>query len=172
MQSHNKTKKLTDSGALIALAFIIGYFESLLPVFIPIPGIKIGLANLVVVVALYHFGVGMAFRISFVRILLTGFTFGSVSSMLYGMAGGMLSLLLMVILKKTNCFSVIGISMAGGVFHNVGQLLMALLVLETPALMYYFPVLLCSGMITGVFVGIVAHFMEIPLKKWKIVENR
>ena len=127
-------------------------------------GIKLGLSNLVIVIALYRLGAGYAFFVNIVRIMLSGLLFGGLSAMLYSLAGGMLSLVVMLILKKTDKFSPAGISMAGGVFHNVGQLTVAALITNTGKIFLYMPVLLISGLITGVLIGIAAIFV---LKKLK-----
>ena len=153
MDSKRKTEKIADYGALTALAFLFAYLESLIPIPIGIPGIKIGLANIVVVTALYHMKAGDAFAIAMLRIILSGFTFGSVSSMIYSLAGGILSFFGMLILKKTEKFSIMGVSLAGGVLHNVGQMAAAAIILETIELLYYAPFLLIAGMITGVLIG-------------------
>ncbi len=110
---------------------------------------KLGLANLIIVIALYKMRLFEVFLLSIVRILLSGFIFGNYFSILYSLAGGLLSLAVMALLKKLGGFSVIGISVAGGVFHNVGQLLTAMVVVETFSVIYYVPVLLVAGVITG-----------------------
>jgi len=156
-----KTKaiKMAFYGMLIALAFIFSYIEVLIPFNFGIPGIKLGLANIVVLVALYTFGVKDAFVISCIRILLVGFTFGNLFSMLYSVAGGLLSWLVMCLLKQMKGFSVIGISIAGGISHNVGQIVVAAIVLNTIALGYYLPFLLIAGMVTGLLIGILGHII-------------
>lgn len=141
-------------GLLIALALIVSYVEALVPLPIPVPGIKLGLANVVVLSVLCLFGVKQAFFVSLVRIVLSGFLFGNLSAILYGLAGGILSLLVMAFLQRTGKFSVVGISIAGGVAHNLGQLIMASLVVENVTLFSYAPVLLVAGVITGVLIGI------------------
>lgn len=156
-----KTKaiKMAFYGMLVALAFIFSYIEVLIPFNFGIPGIKLGLANIVVIVALYAFGAKDAFVISCIRILLVGFTFGNLFSMLYSVAGGMLSWLVMCSLKRMKGFSVIGISIAGGISHNVGQIVVAAIVLKTVALGYYLPFLLIAGMITGLLIGVLGHII-------------
>lgn len=151
---------------MIALAFIFSYLESLIPLPLGIPGIKLGLANLVVVLALFQLGIKAAITVSIVRIILVGFSFGNLSSMLYSLAGGILSLCVMILLKQTGKFHVIGVSLAGGVFHNVGQLIMAVWVLETGKLVYYAPILMVAGVVTGGLIGIAANGMLPVLKKW------
>ena len=146
-------------GMLVALAFIFSYIESLIPISVGIPGIKLGLANMVVIVTLYLMGAGPAFMLFLVRIVLTGFTFGNLAMMMYSLAGGMLSMLVMVIARKTKLFSVTGVSVLGAVFHNVGQIIMAALVVENSSLFYYLPVLLVSGVVFGIIIGVVGSVL-------------
>ena len=157
--------KVAYFGVFTALALIFSYVESLIPIHMGIPGVKLGLANLIVVIALYKMSIKEAYILSVVRIVLAGFMFGNLFAILYSLAGGMLSLTIMCILKKTNRFSVFGVSMAGGVFHNVGQLVMAIIVLESVSIGYYFPVLLISGLLTGFVIGVIAHEIIKRLKK-------
>ena len=158
-------KKAAYMGMLTALAFVFSYIESLLPINLGIPGVKLGLANLVVIVALYTMGLRAAFTLSLVRIILAGFTFGNPASMVYSLAGGMLSLLVMVLGRKAKLFSVTGVSVLGGVFHNVGQILVAMLVMENANLAYYLPVLVLSRTAAGVLIGIMAAILVKRLKK-------
>lgn len=149
------TNKLALSGVLTALAAIFSYVEALIPFSFGVPGIKLGLANVVIVFALYSIGPRFALLISVVRILVVSSLFGSPAIAMYSLAGALLSLAVMVPLQKTGKFSMIGVSMAGGVFHNIGQLVVAALVVETMQILYYFPVLLIAGMITGILIGII-----------------
>jgi heptaprenyl diphosphate synthase len=160
-------KKVAVSGVLIALAFIFSYVEMILPISVGIPGVKLGFSNIVSLVALYVLGEKMAAQITLVRVILVGFTFGSLSSMLYSMAGAVLSLLAMILTKKWDKFTIIGVSTLGGVMHNIGQLLMAVLVLKTVPFFYYTPILIISGMITGILVGFLG--MEIQKRLDKLV---
>ena len=146
-------------GVFTALALIFSYVESLIPIQLGIPGVKLGLANLIIVIALYKMRLSEVFLLSIVRILLSGFLFGNYFSILYSLAGGLLSLAVMALLKKTGDFSVMGISMAGGVSHNVGQLVVAMLVVETFSVGYYLPVLLVAGLVTGFLIGVAAGEM-------------
>lgn len=143
-------------GVFTSLALILSYVETLIPISFGIPGIKLGLANLVIVIVLYTYGGKEAFLLSVTRILLSGFLFGNLSMILYSMAGGVFSLAIMVLLRKTGGFSIQGVSIAGGVFHNIGQLLLAMMIVETYQVGYYFPVLLISGLVTGLLIGIVS----------------
>jgi len=151
--------RVAHFGVYTALALIFSYVETLIPINFGIPGVKLGLANLIIVVALYKMNLKEAYMLSIVRVVLSGFIFGNLFSIIYSLAGGLLSLTVMAILKKLNQFSTIGISMAGGVFHNVGQLMMAIIVLESINIAYYFPVLLISGVFTGLLIGIIANEM-------------
>lgn len=148
-------KKTAYMGMLVALAFIFSYIESLIPINVGIPGIKIGLANMVTIVTLYTIGVVPAVVLSLVRIVLTGFTFGNLAMMMYSLGGGMLSLLVMVIARKTKLFSITGVSVLGAVFHNIGQIIVAAIVVENSSLFYYLPVLLVSSVVFGVVIGMV-----------------
>ena len=149
-------RKTALTGMLVALAFVLSYIETLIPVNLGIPGAKLGLANLVVMVALYTLGTKEAFALSMVRILLTGLTFSSMAAMLYSFAGGILSFVVMVIAKKTKLFSATGVSVLGGIFHNAGQILVAMWVLDTSTLIYYFPVLAVTGIVSGTVIGLLA----------------
>ena len=147
------SRKTAFCGLVLALALIAGYVESLIPVAVAIPGIKLGTANSVILILLYMVGVKEAFIVNISRVVLSGFLFGSMSSILYSLSGAIVSLLIMTMLKKTDRFSISGVSMAGGVAHNIGQLTMAALVLETSAVWYYLPVLIISGSLTGLLIG-------------------
>lgn len=156
---NSKARRVALYGMLTALAFILSYVESLVPVTAGIPGVKLGLANLVVVIALYTLDLKGAFVISVVRIVLSGLTFGGLFSMLYSLAGGLLSFAVMAILSRKKVFGTVGVSVCGGVAHNIGQLLVAMAVLETESVWYYFPVLLISGSVAGVLIGLLGGWM-------------
>lgn len=151
------TKKIAYSSMLVALAMIFSYVEVLIPFSFGIPGIKLGLANLVVVIGLFILKPFQVFGILVVRIILSAFMFGNMSSLIYSLAGGVLSFFVMLLLKKFKGFSMTGISMAGGVIHNVGQLMIASCVVENLHVLYYMPVLLVAGLITGMLIGIVGQ---------------
>ena len=159
MRSLTETRgsaRIAACGVLTALALIFSYIEFLVPLPIAIPGIKLGLANIVCLVCLYALGEKHAFLINVTRIALAALLFGSVFSALYALAGGIVSFAVMALLKRTKRFSVCGVSMAGGVFHNLAQLAVAGLLVESAQVFYYFPVLLLSGMATGIGIGILA----------------
>lgn len=154
-------------GVFTALALIFSYVETLIPVSFGIPGIKLGLANLIIVIALYRLKLKEAYLLSVTRVLLSGFIFGNYFSILYSLAGAFLSLSVMALLKRDGGFSVIGVSIAGGVSHNIGQLMVAVLVVETYQVTYYLPVLLIAGLLTGGLIGIVSSEMLKRLVNYK-----
>lgn len=158
-------KKMTSFGMLIALAFIFSYLESMLPLQLPVPGMKLGLANIVVVTALYCWGEKEALFLSVIRMFLVSITFGNIAALIYSLAGGVLSLAMMVLARRLRWFDTIGVSVVGGVFHNVGQILAAIVILETGKLVYYLPVLIVSGVVTGALIGIVGGELVKRIKK-------
>lgn len=160
-----ETRKIARMGLLTALALILSYVESLIPAFVAVPGVKMGLANIVVVFALYTLGPEEAAIVSIIRVLLSSLLFGSILSLSYSAAGAVISLLSMIILMKTKIFGVTSVSVTGGVFHNLGQILVACLVLETDVLLYYLPVLILSGTITGAVIGIASSIVIKRLQK-------
>lgn len=153
-----KTKRLVLLAMLTAVAMILSYVESLLPS-VGIPGVKMGLANIAVIFALFRFGWKEAAALSLVRVVLVSLLFGSVGAMLYSLAGAVLSLAVMALLRRIGRFSTVGISVAGGVAHNAGQILMAMLILQTKQLLGYLPVLAVSGIAGGVLTGLAAALL-------------
>lgn len=154
-----KTKKIAVLALAIALAMILSFVESQIPAFVAIPGVKIGLANIAVVFVLYKLGWKEAVLISLVRVFMVSVLFGTAVSLFYSVAGAVLSLTGMVLLRKTGLFSTVAVSVTGGVLHNVGQILMACLLLETNVIVYYLPFLILSGVIAGVVIGVVSAIM-------------
>lgn len=152
-------------GMFIALAFVFSYVESIIPMPHIIPGVKLGFANIVVLTSLYALGVKEALIISIIRIILVGFTFGNMFSIIYSMAGGILSWIAMSLCKKIKKFSMVGVSIIGGVFHNVGQIVVAAIVVGTKSIMYYLPILLVAGVITGLLIGILGGVLLKVQKK-------
>ena len=146
-------------GVFTALALTFSYVETLIPIQFGIPGVKLGLANLVIVAVLYKATLKEAYLLTVVRVLLAGFIFGNYFSIIYSLAGALLSLSVMALLKRAGGFSVIGVSIAGGVFHNIGQLLIAMAVVETFQVVYYVPALLVAGLLTGCVIGILTREM-------------
>lgn len=157
-------KKTAYMGVFLAFALILSYIESLIPFYFGIPGMKLGLANLIVVVMLYLAGTKEAFVISVLRILLSGFLFGNMFGILYSLAGGLLSFFVMWLVKRAGHFHTVTVSVCGGIFHNVGQLLVAALVVENYNVLYYMPVLLVAGILTGFVIGILADEIGKRLK--------
>lgn len=160
-----KSNKVSQMGLLIALAFVLSYLESLLPIQFGIPGVKLGLANIVVIIAIVQFDEKEAFFLTLAKAILVGVTFGSLYSMAYSMAGGILSTIVMVIMHRTGKFSVVGISEAGGAVHNIGQVLVAMIVLKSMDLKYYLGFLVICGLITGFIIGITAKSILCHIRK-------
>ncbi len=152
------TRKLTMLAMTMAVAMVLSYIESQIPAFVAVPGVKVGLANIAVIFALYRFGFKEACLVSVVRVLVMSMLFG-LGAIFYSMAGAVLSLLGMVILKKTGLFSEISVSVAGGVLHNLGQIIAACIILETNAVKYYLPFLILSGVLAGAVIGTAAGFL-------------
>lgn len=161
MQSYNNSKasNITRLAMLTAIALLCGYIEYLIPFNFGIPGIKLGLANLITVYALYDLGYKDAFIVNISRIILTSLLFGSFYSFFYSLIGGMLSLTCMWIFKKLDFFYILGVSIIGGITHNLGQLLLAIFIVRELKVAYYTPVLLLSGTITGALMGILTQLV-------------
>jgi heptaprenyl diphosphate synthase len=152
-----KSSKTAFLGMFVAVAMIFSYIESHIPPLVSVPGIKLGLPNIAIIVILYKLGWKEALTVSLLRVVLSSLLFGSVLTMAYSIAGALLSLLVMVLMQKSKLFSTVTISVVGGVFHNIGQISVAILVLETTELIYYLPMLLLSGTIAGVVIGLIAY---------------
>ena len=154
-------RKTAELGFFLAVAMILSYIESLIPLSFGIPGIKLGLPNLVVVMLLFgqRYGSKEALLVNGMRIILSGFLFSNLYAILYALAGATFSFIAMLTGKRFHCFSVIGVSVLGGVFHNIGQIVVAMLVVETFAVSYYIPFLIVAGTITGALLGLIV--MEI-----------
>lgn len=148
--------KIAYWGVFLALALVCSYVESLIPISFGIPGVKLGLTNIVVILMLYTIGAKDAILISVLRIILAGFMFGNAFSIIYSLAGGILSFVVMLLLKNTGKFKILSISTAGGISHNVGQLIVAALVVENYNILFYVPVLIIAGIITGFLIGLLA----------------
>lgn len=154
MKERKSARNTAVYGMLIGLAFIFSYLEAIIPIPVPIPGVKLGLANLVVIVGLYTIGIPGTIAVALIRIVLVGFTFGNVSSMLYSLSGGIVSLILMIAFRKLNWFSQTGVSIIGGIGHNIGQLMMAAFITETAGVFYYLPFLMVAGVVSGAVIGL------------------
>ena len=162
-----KAKKLTMYALLTALAMILSYLESLIPLSFAVPGIKMGLPNIVIVFALYKLGFRPAVCISIIRVLLVSILFGNLMSMAYSLCGAVLSLAVMWLLRKSGKFSSVGVSVAGALGHNVGQVACAMALLETAGLAYYLVPLCISGTVAGILIGICGGIIvnRIEIKK-------
>lgn len=148
--------KIAYWGVFLALALVCSYVESLIPISFGIPGVKLGLTNIVVILMLYTIGAKDAILISVLRIILAGFMFGNAFSIIYSLAGGILSFVVMLLLKNTGKLKILSISTAGGISHNVGQLIVAAFVVENYNILFYVPVLIIAGIITGFLIGLLA----------------
>lgn len=148
-----QNKQIAQKGLLIAAAFVLSWLEAQFSAWIPFPGMKIGLTNLVVLTALYKLGAKDALLLNVLRIVLAGLSFGTVFSFAYSLAGGMLSTMLMIALKRTGHFGIMGVSILGGVSHNTAQILVAVLLLSTSQITYYLPVLWIAGCVSGLVIG-------------------
>ena len=154
------TKKLTLLGLLTAIALLLSYVEALLPpIFVAVPGIKMGLPNIAIIFVLYRFGLKEAAAVSLVRLAAVALLFGSAMTLIYSLAGAVLSLALMSLLKKSNLFSMIGVSIVGGVSHNLGQILVAMWLMETAEIGYYMIILTVTGTIAGILIGLAGSFV-------------
>jgi heptaprenyl diphosphate synthase len=167
--SNDIGRRVALTGMMASLALIFSYVEVLFPFNAGIPGVKLGLANLVPLIILYRLDARYAFAANLIRVILAGLLFSGLFAALYSLAGSLTSFLVMYLLKKTRLFSVIGVSTAGGVFHNLGQLTVAMLAVSGPQLIHYMPVLIISGMIAGIIVGIGAAILldRIPEKLFR-----
>ena len=155
MNINTKTNKIALYGVLTALAIILGYVEMQLPAFFAIPGIKPGLTNIVVVVALYSLGDKSSLFINFVRIAIVSMLFGTLMAFIFSAVGGILSTTVMILLKKTGKFSSVGVSAVGGVSHNIGQIIVAMFVTGTANIAWYLAILWITGTVSGVLVGFI-----------------
>lgn len=164
-QDRNLLHKTAYIGMFLAVALICSYIETLIPFSFGIPGVKLGLTNVVIVLMLYTVGEKEAFLVSILRIVLVGFLFGNMFSILYSLSGGLLSYVMMVLLRKTECFSCISVSVAGGISHNIGQILVAAWIVQNFNIMFYIPVLLVAGLVTGLVIGILAQELIVRLPK-------
>ncbi len=163
-----KPKKIAFIGLTLALAMILSFVESRIPPLVAIPGIKIGLPNLVIVFLLYRVGWKEAALVNVLRVALVSALFGNVQSFVFGIVGASVSLVGMSLLKKTDLFSCIAVSIVGGILHNVGQIVTACFWTETAQIAFYLPVLLASGMVAGAVIGLVSGLLVKRLEKLKL----
>lgn len=161
-------KKLTTLGILASLAMVLSFVETLLPpIYAAVPGIKIGLANIVSVFLLYRFSVKDTAIVTLIRVLTVAMLFGNLMTLSYSIAGAVLSIMVMALLKKTNLFSTVGVSIAGGVAHNLGQIIVAIFITSTIEIGYYMIFLCISGVLSGTLIGIVGALVLKYTKKLK-----
>ena len=167
MRTHpdRKTKNIALFGIMVALSMLLSYVETLIPMPIPIPGIKLGLANLVTVIVFQLIGVKEAWLIAIARILLNSLLFGNLYALAFSLAGGVLSLLFMAGAMRTGWFSVLGVSITGGVMHNIGQIAAAAVLLQAAAVLSYIPALIIGGVISGALIGLAAFLILNRIKK-------
>ena len=166
---HKRTKRVASLGVFTALALLLSYVEFLLPpLFVAVPGIKIGLPNVIIILALYMVGLRSAIAISLLRVILSSILFGNAMVFAYSIAGAILSITVMAILKKTDILSPVGVSVAGGVAHNLGQTIVAVILLDTPQIAYYMIVLTLTGIASGAFVGLLGGFLMKRIPKNKL----
>lgn len=165
----NYVKRIAYLGVCIAVAMICSYIETLIPFFFGVPGMKLGLTNFVILFVLYTVGMRDAVAVSVIRVFLVGVLFGNAFSILYSLVGGMLSLLVMWMLKRLGRFKMISVSAAGGIAHNLGQIIVATIIVKNYNVMYYFSFLMICGLLTGVLIGVIAQEMviRIPESLWK-----
>lgn len=159
------TKRMVTLSALIAVAMILSYVESMIPAFVAVPGVKMGLSNIATVFALYFLGWPYAICVSLVRVCLSAPLFGNVVGLIYSLSGAALALLVMILLKNFDLFSNVGVSVAGGICHNAGQIIAACIVMKTSAISVYFIPLVISGTVSGVLIGVVSGMLVERLKK-------
>jgi len=168
----SRTKRMVYLAMLVTVAMMCSYIESILMIPVGIPGVKPGLANGITIVVLFLYGKKEAGIVSFIRILLSTLLFGNVSALVFSVTGFLCSFAVMLVLKRSRLFSVISISVAGGVAHNTGQMIMAAVLMETAGLLYYIPVLIIAGMGFGIAVGIIAAILIKRLTIIGVMENR
>ena len=166
MQSQNSpAKSIALSGILVALALLFSYIEHLIPIPVPVPGVRLGLANLVTLMGIFFLNPIQVFCILTARILLSGFMFGNLTSILYSLAGGLVSLTFMYFIKHLKVFSPLGISISGGVIHNIAQLAVAAIMLKSTSIILYLPALLIAGAVAGTVIGIVGRYVSEYINK-------
>ncbi len=165
------TKKLTTLALLVSVAMILSYIESLIPPLVAVPGVKLGLSNIATVFALYTLGATAAVTVSVLRVLLSALLFGNFVSLIYSVAGAALALAFMILLRRIAAFSSVGVSVAGGVAHNAGQIIAACIVMENAAISLYLPPLIISGTLAGVAVGIASGVLVKKTEKYLKLKN-
>lgn len=171
MRKKVTVKKIAIIAIFISLALILSYVDSLIPIHVMIPGIKIGLANVIIIFSLYMLDSKAAIFISLIRVILSSVLFGSILTFAYSMTGAILSIAVMILLKNIGKLATLTTSIMGAVTHNIGQILMALILMSTKEIIYYLPVLMISGILSGTLIGIVSTLLIQFAKKNKIVDG-
>lgn len=165
-----QTKKIAYLGSFLVLSLIFSYVESQIPVFLTVPGVKLGIANTITVIILYMFGLKEALTVGILRVIISGLLFANLFSICYGLLGCILSILMMCVIKKLGMFSMVSVSFGGGIMHNVGQLLMAVMIMEQVKILYYAPILILfggiSGALTGILCSIIYKRLETYVRLW------
>lgn len=164
-----RNQKIALWGISVSIAIVLSYIEAIIPSFVPIPGVKIGLANIAIMFIMYKLDILSATIVSAVRLVTVFLIFGGLVPFLYSVTGAALSLLVMYMLKRFTPFSEIGVSVAGGVSHNAAQIIVAIFMFSTGSLIYYLPVLLLSGTLSGVLIGIISGIL---IKKIKLIKEK
>lgn len=162
------TKKITIISLLVSLALVLSYFEMLIPPIVPFPGIKIGLSNLPVLIALYYFSWKESIYVALLKVSLVAVLFTGISGFMYAFTGSIFSLCIMILLYKIGKNSIIGVSFSGAVFHNLGQILIACIILNNFKILYYYPPLIISGIISGTLIGIAGYIILKHIQKGKL----
>ncbi len=153
------TQRIAKTGMLLSISLVLSYLEMLLPVLVAVPGVKIGLANIITMFLLYRTDMKRTLAFTCVRVLIAGILFSGVSGIIYSLSGGIFCVVVMSLLKRCSIFSVLGVSMAGAIAHNMGQIFIAILIMENIHIVYYLPVLCISGVISGLLVGYLAFMI-------------
>lgn len=165
----NKTKRLAFLSIATTLALVLSYVEMLLPpIWSAVPGVKVGLPNIIIIFLIFKLSFKDAIAVSFIRIFLSALLFGNVMSLAYSILGAIFSITIMFILKKSGWFSIIGISIGGGVFHNLGQIIAAILIMQTKEIGYYMIILSITGIFAGIFVGVAGALCLKYTEKFKL----
>lgn len=170
MKEKISVKKIAIIAIFITLALVISYVDSLIPLAIMVPGIKIGLANIVIILSLYMIGEKETILISTIRVILSSLLFGTMLTFAYSMTGAILSFIIMVILKKKTTLATMTISIIGAVSHNIGQIIMAVIIMSTKEIIYYLPILMITGVISGTIIGILSSLLIQFTKKNQILK--
>lgn len=170
--THSPVKKICYVAMFVCIGILAGYLESFIVLPVSVPGIKIGLSNIVTIIALYLLGPLYAFFICVCRVLLSSILFGSGISSLYSITGALISFIGMFLLFRCDKISVYGVSIAGGALHNASQLAVALIIVKVPYLYYYFPILIISGILAGFLIGFLSKMIIDRLKKTGIFPDK